>query len=94
MSKNKIVEFKNRKQQFDEWLKEVADVNFKNQEINSALFIWELPPEKDGFQATHCRYNCDLSQLKWFHRQLGEKIKELEFDEFLREHIGEYIEFI
>lgn len=89
-----ILEFKNRKAKFKEWLKEVEKVNFDDQEIVSALFIWEIPPTKEGFQATHCRYNCDLEQLKWFHRMLGERIRELEFDKYLKEHINEYLEYI
>lgn len=90
----KILEFKNRKEHFNEWLQEVKQENFIDEEIRSALFMWELPPTKDGYCVTHCRYNCDLDQLKWFHRQLGEKIKELEFDKYLRENIQNYIEYI
>lgn len=91
---SKILEFKSKKQKFTEWLKDIKKVNFDNNDINSALFIWELPPDKDGYQTTHCRFNCDLDQLKFFHRQLGEFIKELEFDKYLTEHIGDYIELI
>lgn len=90
----KILEFKNRKEHFKEWLKEVEEVNFQDAEIKSALFMWELPPTKDGYCVTHCKYNCDLDQLKWFHRQLGERIKELEMDDFLRKHINDYIQYI
>lgn len=90
----KILEFKNRKQIFDEWLEEVTKRNFKDQHIESALFIWELPKTKEGYQGVHCKFNCDLEQLKFFHRQLGEHIKELEFDEFLRENIQNYIQYI
>lgn len=89
-----ILEFKTRKQQFTEWLKDVEQENFDKNEIQSALFIWELPPTKKGFQATHCRFNCDLEQLKWFHRELGEYIKEREFDKFLKDNIQDYIKYI
>ena len=90
----RILEFKNRKEHFREWFAEIQKENFTDAEVQSALFIWELPPTKDGFQATHCRYNCDLDQLKWFCRQLEERIKELEFDKFMRENIDKYIEYI
>ena len=86
----KLLEFKTRKQKFNEWLEEVKKVNFDNQEIQSALFLWELPPTKEGYQGTSCRFNCDLDQLKWFHRQLGEYIKEREFDKYLSEHLKDY----
>lgn len=89
-----ILEFKTRQQQFEEWFEEVRKVNFEGQEIKSALFIWELSPTKDGFIATHCKFNCPLDQLKWFHRELGNYIRDREFDEYLRNHIQEYIEFI
>ena len=87
----KLLEFKTRKQKFDKWIEEVKKENFDNQEIQSALFIWEVPPTKKGYQAVHCRFNCDLEQLKWFHRELGEYIKEREFDKYLTEHLHEYI---
>lgn len=89
-----ILEFKNRKQQFEEWLKEVEKTNFKDQEVSSALFIWETPTNKEGYQATHCKFNCPLDQLKWFYKELGEYIKEREYDEYLRKHIHEYLEYI
>ena len=90
----KILKFKNRKEHFRDWLEEVQKENFIDNEIKSAVFMWELPPTKDGYQVMQCRYNCDLDQLKWFSRQLEEKIKELEFDKFMRENIDKYIEYI
>lgn len=90
----KIIEFKNRKQLFDEWLEEVTKRNFKDKQIESALFVWELPKTKDGYPSEFCKFNCDLDQLKYFHRKLGEHIQEREFDEFLRENIQDYIEYI
>lgn len=90
----KIIEFKNKKDKFEEWFQEIKQVNFDNKQIESAFFMWEVPPTKDGFQAVHCKFNCDLDQLKWFHRVLGEHIKEIEFDKFMKEHINEYIEYI
>ena len=90
----KILEFKTREEQFEDWFNEVKRTNFDGKRIESALFIWELPPTEDGYQATHCKFNCDLDQLKWFHRELGEYIKEREFDEFMKKHVNEYIEYI
>ena len=88
----KILEFKNKKQIFNEWLNEVKEANFKDQEVKHALFLWELPPTKEGYQAIHSKFDCDLEQLKFFHRCLGEHIKELEFDKFLKQKISDYIE--
>lgn len=90
-----IIEFKNKKQKFKDWLKAIIKENdFKNSNIENALFMWETPPTKEGYQIHHCRFNCDLDQLKYYHRQLGEFIKEREFDKFLSEHIQDYIELM
>lgn len=92
----KIIDLnKKRNNDFSKWLKEVIKENFKEDEIiNSALFIWELPSTKEGYQATSVRFNCDLDQMKYFYRALGERIKELEMDKFLKENLHKYIEFI
>lgn len=88
----KIVKFLNKQQQFEKWLDDVKKENFK-EAPPSALIIWEVS-NKLGYTAMHTNYNCDLDTLRWFHRSLGEKIKQLEFDKFMREHINEYIEYI
>ena len=90
-----IIEFKNKKQKFKDWFQAIIKENdFKNSNIENALFIWETPPTKEGYQIHNCRFNCDLEQLKYYHRQLGEYIKEWEFDKYLTEHIQDYIELL
>lgn len=89
-----IFKFKSKKQLFEEWWQEVYVANFKNQDIKSALIIYETADEKGEPLASHCRFNCDMTNLQWFNRCLGEKIKEMEFDKFMKEHINEYIEYI
>lgn len=91
---SKIVEFKSKQTRFKEWLEEVNELNFKDKEIESAMIIWETKDKNGESIANHVHLNCDLSNRKWFHRCLGENIKELEFDEYLRKHLNEYIEFI
>ena len=90
----KVLDFKTRQQQFKEWLKEVEKENFENKEVISAVFMWEYPKTKEGYQGLSCGFNCPLDQLKWFHRELGELIKEREFDKYLTEHLAEYIELV
>lgn len=92
-SSHNVIAFKSKEQQFEQWWKDVYDVNFKNQSIKSALVIYETQ-DKNGYQASHSRFSCDLTNLKWFHRCLGERIRELEFDKYLKENINKYIEYI
>lgn len=92
-SKHKIIEFKSKEQQFEQWWKDVYDTNFKDQSIKSALVIFETA-DKDGCQAHSTRFECDLLNLKWFHRCLGEFIQKADFDKWMREHVNEYIEYL
>lgn len=91
---SKIVEFKSRQTKFKEWIQEVTEENFKDKKIESAIFMWETQDEKGYSTAHYCWFNCDLDNRKWFHRCLNEKIKEEEFDKFMREHVKDYIEII
>lgn len=91
---SKIVEFKSKQTKFKEWVQEVIKENFEDVNIESAIFIWETKDEKGYSKATEARFKCDLNNKKWFYNSLGENIRELEFDKFMREHIDEYVEFI
>lgn len=90
----KLFKFKSKKQLFNEWYQEAFNVNFKNNDVKSALIIYETVDEKGHPIASHCRFNCDMTNLEWFHRCLGDKVKELQFDKFIKEHINDYIEYI
>ena len=91
---SKIVEFKSKQTEFKEWLQEVVKENFENKNIESAIFIWEIEDENGFSTAMEAIFNCDLKNKKWFYNSLGENIRELEFDKFMREHVKDYIEII
>lgn len=84
-----IIEFKNRKVKFKEWLKEVQETNFNDQEVDHCVIIWENTKE-----VNYARFNCDLHTLRYLHQILGCSIRKLELDEFLKENIGDYIQYI
>lgn len=91
----KIFEFKTREKQFIDWFNKVIELNFKEGvKVKSALVIWETESKDDSCIANHARFNCDLENFKWFNHAMGEKIKEMEFDEYMRKYINEYIEYI
>ena len=90
-----IIEFKTREKQFMDWFNKVIELNFqKDVKVKSALVVWETEDKDGTCTANHARFNCDLDNFKWFNRAINEKIKELEFDVFLRKHINDYIEYI
>lgn len=88
-----IITFKSKAQNLKEWHDAVYQENLSQPNIKSAMLLYEHV-DKDGSQAHAAWFECDLNQMKWFHKCLGEKIKELEFDKFLREHIDEYLEYV
>lgn len=91
---SKIVEFKSKQTKFKEWVQEVVKENFEDKNIESAIFIWEIEDENGFSTAMEAKFNCDLKNKKWFYYSLGENIRELEFDKFMREHVKDYIEII
>ena len=82
----KIIEFKSRKQTFDEDIKKSL---LNNKNLDKAFIIYA---NKKG-EMYSIGFNIELSELKYFRSILDEKIKEMEFDKYLCEHLHEYIEF-
>ena len=82
----KIIEFKSRKQTFDEDIKKSL---LNNKNLDKAFIIYA---NKKGDMYS-IGFNIELSELKYFRQILDNQIRDLEFDEFLREHLHEYIEF-
>ena len=81
----KIIEFKSRKQTFDEDVKKSL---LNNKNLDKAFIIYT---NKKGDMYS-IGFNIELSELKYFRQILDNQIRDLEFDAFLREHLHEYIE--
>lgn len=89
-----IIDFKTRAQQLDEWWREVYNTNFKDKNIKSVLVIYEAEDDKGRSIANHARFECDKSNMEWFNNCLSDKVRELQFDEWMREHVNDYIGYI
>lgn len=91
-----VVDYKTRQQQFLEWLKEVIDVNFKgNEQIEDAILIWNRKDEKGNIKTVHSRFNIsNVSDVEYYRDCLNDYILNRKFDDFLREHIGDYLEYV
>lgn len=92
---SKILEFKNKDQQFEDWYKGVFEANFKDRKAPpSAILIWE-EVDDEGMSQAHCvHYNCEIREWEWFKHCLDDKVQELLFDKWIREHLDEYIEYL
>ena len=86
-----VIPFKDNNAQFKDWLETVMKVNFETTSPKSAMLIYEDP--ETGL-ASSVRYNVDLKTMEWFGECVNDKVQELKIDKYLREHIGDYIEYI
>lgn len=91
-----IVEFKTRSQLLKDWLNEVIDINqlSENENISSAMILWETKNKKGESVLMHARYNCGAEEYDWYKRCLESQSFNLKVDEYLRKHINDYLEFI
>lgn len=92
----KIVDYKTRQQQFLEWIKEVIEINFKETEqIQDAILIWSKKDEKGNTQTVHSRFNiCSVADVEYYRDCLNDYILNRKFDDYLKEHIGDYLEYV
>lgn len=87
---SKVIDINTKEPVFPDWWREVAETNFQHSNPKAVLLIWE---GEDG-KANHCRYNCDYKTLDWFTACMNDKMRELQFDKWIREHLDEYIEYL
>ena len=92
----KIIEFKTRSKLLKEWLKEVIKINAltKNNDVKSAIIMWEERNEKGESVLMHAKYNCGMEEFEWMKNCLDAHIFNLKVDEYLRKNIGDYIDYI
>lgn len=92
---SKVVDYKTRQQLFLEWLQTVVEINFKRKRnIENAILLWTEQDKQGNIKTKHARFNCKLNDYEFFKDCMKEFILNRRFDEFLREHIGDYLEYI
>ncbi len=90
-----VIEFKTRSELLSDWLKEVINQNgLLEQDVKSALLVWEKK-EKDGTSTCmHARFNCDIDNFEWFKRCIEEQCFRNKVAEYLRENISDFLQYI
>lgn len=90
-----VIDYKTRQQQFLEWVQTVIEVNFKKErQIENAVLLWAEKDKQGKIRTKHARFNCKLDDYEFFRTCMNDFILERKFDEFLREHISDYLEYI
>ena len=90
-----VVEFKTRSKMLSEWMNEVVNRNgLLEQDVKSALLVWEKK-EKDGTSTCmHARFNCDLENFEWFNKCIGQQCFNNKVTQFLKENINDFLKYI
>ena len=93
----KVIDLKTKNQLFDSWIKEVIELHKLDEgssKVGSAVFMWETKDE-DGSYSAHTAYlNADLAELEWYQRCFNKMVQERQIADFLRRHIGDFIQYI
>lgn len=92
---SKVVEFKTRSKQLSEWFDEVVSLNgLLEQNVKSALFLWETKSKDNLSTCMHAKFNCDTDNFEWFKKCMEEQSFKNKVADYLRENISEFIEYI
>lgn len=92
----KVADFKNKHQKALEWLQQVIENNFKEaKNIDSAVIFWVEKKENGKFQPNIAYYDMpDTESFEYIKGCLNDFILYRKFEDYLKEHIGEYLEYV
>lgn len=86
-----IKQFKNKKERFDEWLSEVmSGNNLKENPPESCVILYTNSDSKSYM----VHYQCDADDIYDFATDLNRVALERKFDDYLRNHISDYLEYV
>ena len=93
---NKVVNFKQRHQEFTEWLEEVKKENFSDaSKIDSAVMIYVTKDEKGELHATKVHFRMpEVEDFEYIAACLKEYILNWKFENYLKEHIGDFLQYV
>ena len=86
-----VKQFKSKSEKFNEWLEAVKEINkFDTTPPESCLMMYT---DKDG-KAYSVYYQCGDDMIWKFSDDLKREALERKFDSYLKEHIGDYLEYV
>lgn len=90
-----VIEFKTRSELLSDWIKEVINRNgLLEQDVQSALLLWEKKGKDGTSTCMHVKYNCDLDDFEWFKRCIEEQSFRNKVAQFLKENINDFIQYV
>lgn len=93
---DKIVDYKSKQQKAVEWLQEVIQQNFTEaKNIESACMFWVEKKENGKFQPNIAYFEMpDTEDFEYIAGCLKDFILNRKIDDYLKEHIGDYLEYV
>jgi len=93
---DKIADFKSRHEKALEWLQKVITANFQEaKNIDSAVMLWVEKKENGKFQPNIAYFEMpDTEDFEYIAGCLKDFILNRKFDDYLKEHIGDYLEYV
>lgn len=93
-NKEKIVDFKTRQKQFENWLKKVVEVNCKEETVEHAVIVFEKKDKDGNTKLEAARFNSTVEEFEKFSLFLQDSILYSKIDGYLRQNIGDYLQYI
>lgn len=91
----KVVQFKSKEDQFKSWFYDMWDANFKDQPApESAILIFESKDENGKSLAHEVHFGMTMENYNWFLKCFEDKVRELQFDDWMQKNIDKYIQII
>lgn len=92
----KIINFKQRHEEFTEWLEQVKQNNFSDaSNVDSALLIWLTKDEKGALKPYHAHFRMPkVDDFEYIQHCLANYVLNWKFENYLKDNIGNFLEYV
>lgn len=93
-NKEKIVDFKTRQEQFENWIKKVVEANCTEETVEHAVIIFERKDKEGKTSLDAARFNSTVEEFEKFSLFLQDAILYSKIDDYLKNNINDYLQYI
>lgn len=93
-NKEKIVDFKTRQEQFENWIKKVVEANCTEETVEHAVIVFERKDKEGKTSLDAARFNSTVTEFEKFSLFLQDAILYSKIDDYLKNNINDYLQYI
>lgn len=93
-NKEKIVDFKTRQEQFENWIKKVVEANCTEETVEHAVIVFERKDKEGKTSLDAARFNSTVEEFEKFSLFLQDAILYSKIDDYLKNNINDYLQYI